>query len=108
MQKPEIIDKIRLDLKGLYLLIIDDMLDSGRTLSHVIEIFKAVQPDSLKTCVLLDKKTTHNVDFEADFVGFRIPNEFVIEYVLDFAERYRQLPCIGVLHPELQNLTEWS
>ena len=108
MQKPEIIDKIRLDLKGLYLLLIDDILDSSRTLSHVTEIFKAMQPASLKTCVLLDKKTTRNVDFEADFVGFRIPNEFVVGYGLDFAERYRQLPCLGVLPPELQNLTKWS
>ena len=108
MQKPEIIDKIRLDLKGLYLLIIDDILDSGRTLSHVTEIFKAMQPDSLKTCVLLDKKTTYNVDFVADFLGFRIPNEFIIGYFLDFADRYRQLQCIGVHHPELQNLAEWS
>ncbi|RCL36457.1 MAG: hypoxanthine phosphoribosyltransferase [Puniceicoccaceae bacterium] len=108
MQKPAIIDKIRLDLKGLYLLITDNILDSGRTLSHVTEIFKAMQPASLKTCVLLDKKTTRNVDFEADFVGFRIPDEFVVGYGLDFAERYRQLPCIGVLRPELQNPPEWS
>ena len=108
MQKPEIIDKIRLDLKGLYLLIIGNILDSGRTLSLVTEIFKAMQPASLKTCVLLDKKTISNVDLEADFVGFRISNEFVIGYSLDLTERYRQLPCIGVLHPKLQNLTEWS
>ncbi len=108
MQKPEIIDKIRLDLKGLYLLIIDGILDSGRALSHVTEIFKAMQPVSLKTCVILDKKTIRNFDFEADFVGFRISNEFVLGYGLDFAEHYRQLPCIGVLSPELQNLTEWS
>jgi hypoxanthine phosphoribosyltransferase len=108
MQKPEIIDKIRLDLKGLDVLIIDDILDSGRTLSHVTEIFKTMQPASLKTCVLLDKKTTRSVDFEADFVGFRIPDEFVVGYGLDFAERYRQLPCIGVLRPELQNPPEWS
>lgn len=108
MQKPEIIDKIRLDLNGLDVLIIDDILDSGRTLSHVTEIFKTMQPASLKTCVLLDKKTTRSVDFEADFVGFRIPDEFVVGYGLDFAERYRQLPCIGVLRPELQNPPEWS
>jgi hypoxanthine phosphoribosyltransferase len=108
IQKPEIIDKIRLDLKGLDVLIIDDILDTGRTLSHVTEIFKTMQPASLKTCVLLDKKTTRSVDFEADFVGFRIPDEFVVGYGLDFAERYRQLPCIGVLRPELQNPPEWS
>ena len=108
MQKPKIIDKIRLDLKGLCLLIIEDILDSGRTLTHVTEIFKAMQPASMKTSVLFDKKTTRNVDFEADFVGFRISNEFVLRYGLDFAERYRQMPCAGVLRPELQNLTEWS
>jgi hypoxanthine phosphoribosyltransferase len=108
MQKPEIIDKVRLDLKDLDVLIIDDILDTGRTLSHVSEIFQAMQPASLKTCVLLDKKTTRSVDFEADFVGFRIPDEFVVGYGLDFAERYRQLPCIGVLRPELQNPPEWS
>jgi hypoxanthine phosphoribosyltransferase len=108
MQKPELIDKIRLDLKGLDVLVLDDILDSGRTLSHVTEILKAMQPASVKTCVLLDKKTTRSVDFEADFVGFRIPDEFVVGYGLDFAERYRQLPCIGVLRPELQNPPEWS
>ena len=108
VQEPEVIDKIRLDLKGEDVLIIDDILDSGATLAHVTKIFKAMEPASLKTCVLLDKKTTRSVDFEADFVGFSIPDEFVVGYGLDFAERYRQLPCIGVLRPELQNPPEWS
>ena len=108
VQTPEIIDKIRLDLKGLDVLIIDDILDSGNTLARVTEIFEAMEPASLKTCVLLDKKTTRSVPFEADFVGFHIPDEFVVGYGLDFAERYRQLPCIGVLRPELQNPPEWS
>ncbi|MDQ8196031.1 hypoxanthine phosphoribosyltransferase [Coraliomargarita sp. SDUM461004] len=107
-QAPEVIDKIRLDLKGLDVLIIDDILDSGNTLARVTEMFRAMEPASLKTCVLLDKKTTRSVDFEADFVGFRIPDEFVVGYGLDFAERYRQLPCIGILRPELQNPPEWS
>jgi hypoxanthine phosphoribosyltransferase len=108
MQEPEVIDKIRLDLKGIDVLVIDDILDSGNTLSRVSQMFQAMEPASLKTCVLLDKKTTRSVDFEADFVGFRIPDEFVVGYGLDFAERYRQLPCIGVLRPELQNPPEWS
>lgn len=108
MQAPEVIDKIRLDLKGRDVLIIDDILDSGHTLSRVFELFQAMEPASLKTCVLLDKKAKRSVDFEADFVGFRIPDEFVVGYGLDFAERYRQLPCIGVLRPELQNPPEWS
>jgi len=108
MQEPEVIDKIRLELKGRHVLIIDDILDSGNTLSRVSQMFQAMEPASLKTCVLLDKKTKRSVDFEADFVGFRIPDEFVVGYGLDFAERYRQLPCIGVLRPELQNPPEWS
>ena len=108
IQAPEIIDKIRLDLKGLDVLVIDDILDSGSTLFLVVEILKAMNPASLKTCVLLDKNTTRTVDFEADFVGFQIPDEFVVGYGLDFAERYRQLPCIGVLRPELQNPPEWA
>ncbi len=108
VQTPEIIDKIRLDIQGIDVLVIDDILDSGVTLTRVTEIFRAMGPASLKTCVLLDKKTTRSVDFEADFVGFRIPDEFVVGYGLDFAERYRQLPCIGTLRPELQNPPEWS
>jgi hypoxanthine phosphoribosyltransferase len=108
VQIPEIIDKIRLELEGMDVLIIDDILDTGNTLSRVSEIFQEMKPASLKTCVLLDKKTTRNVAFEADFVGFRIPDEFVVGYGLDFAERYRQLPCIGVLRPELQNPPAWG
>jgi hypoxanthine phosphoribosyltransferase len=108
LKVPEVIDKIRLDLKGIDVLIIDDILDSGATLAHVTELFQKMGPASLKTCVLLDKNTTRTVDFEADFVGFHIPDEFVVGYGLDFAERYRQLPCIGVLRPELQNPPEWS
>lgn len=108
VQEPEVIDKIRLDLKGLDVLVIDDILDSGATLSNVTMMFQEMEPASLKTCVLLDKKTPRTVDFEADFVGFRIPDEFVVGYGLDFAERYRQLPCIGVLRTELQNPPEWS
>ena len=65
-------------------------------------------PSSLKTCVLLDKHTKRSVEFEADFVGFKIPDEFVVGYGLDFAERYRQLPLIGVLKAELQNPPEWA
>ncbi len=108
VQEPEIIDRIRLDVEGVDVLLIDDILDTGKTLSRVCEIFRKMRPASLRTCVLLDKQTTRAVDFEADFVGFEIPDEFVVGYGLDFAERYRQLPCIGVLKPSLQNPPEWS
>lgn len=107
-RSPHIIDKIRLDLNGLDVLLIDDILDTGRTLSKVSEIVQEMNPASLKTCVLLDKKARRDVDFEADFVGFEIGDEFVVGYGLDFAERYRQLPCIGVLKPELQNPPQWG
>ncbi len=108
VQEPEIIDRIRLDVEDVDVLLIDDILDTGKTLSRVCEIFRKMRPASLRTCVLLDKQTTRAVDFEADFVGFQIPDEFVVGYGLDFAERYRQLPCIGILKPELQNPPEWS
>ena len=108
VQAPEIIGSIRLELKGADVLLIDDILDTGNTLSRVSEIISSMGPASLKTCVLLDKKTRRSVEFEADFVGFKIPDEFVVGYGLDFAERYRQLPCIGILKPELQNPPEWA
>ncbi|MFT4900979.1 MAG: hypoxanthine phosphoribosyltransferase [Lentimonas sp.] len=108
IQAPEIIDRIRLVLNGVDVLLIDDILDTGNTLSRVSAIIKQMGPKSLKTCVLLDKHERRSVDFEADFVGFKIPDEFVVGYGLDFAERYRQLPCIGVLKPELQNPPEWA
>lgn len=108
VQVPEIIDRIRLNLKGLNVLLIDDILDTGTTLSHITKIIRSMEPASVKTCVLLDKTTNRSVDFNADFVGFRIPDEFVVGYGLDFAERYRQLPCIGSLKPELQNPPQWG
>lgn len=108
IQRPEVIDKIRLDLEGMDVLLIDDILDTGNTLKRITEIVRNMGPSSVKTCVLLDKQGRRSVDFEADFVGFTISDEFVVGYGLDFAERYRQLPCIGVLKPELQNPPEWA
>jgi hypoxanthine phosphoribosyltransferase len=102
-QAPEIIDRIRLNIEGSDVLLIDDILDTGNTLAEVSKVLLTMNPASLKTCVLLDKKARRSVEFEADFVGFPIPDEFVVGYGLDFAERYRQLPCIGVLKAEHQN-----
>ncbi|ADE54632.1 hypoxanthine phosphoribosyltransferase [Coraliomargarita akajimensis] len=108
VQEPEVIDRIRLDLKGVDVILIDDILDTGNTLAKITKEIEAMQPASLKTCVLLDKQTPRKVDFNADYVGFEIPDEFVVGYGLDFAERYRHLPCIGVLKPELQNPPQWA
>ena len=101
---PQIVADLTLDIKNRDVLIIDDILDTGKTLSLVTSLAKKLKPASLRSCVLLDKKARREVKFEADFVGFEIPNKFVVGYGLDFAERYRNLPCIGVLKPELQTL----
>jgi len=105
---PRIIDNIRLDLKDRHVLLIDDILDTGSTLNRVTKEIGQREPKSLRTCVLLDKKARRRVQIEADFVGFEIPDEFVVGYGLDFAERYRHLSCIGVLKPELQNPPDWK
>ena len=106
--KPKLLHSLSLDLTNRHVLLIDDILDTGKTLSVVVDIIKKLQPASVRTCVLLDKKGRREVDFTADFVGFEIPDKFVVGYGLDFAERYRNLPCIGVLKPTLQNPPEWA
>lgn len=108
VQAPEIIDRVRLNLKGIHVLLIDDILDTGQTLSRITKTIAEMQPASIKTCVLLDKDAPRAVDFTADYIGFKIPDAFVVGYGLDFAERYRQLPCIGILKPELQNPPVWG
>lgn len=108
VQAPQIIDRIRLELNGVHVLLIDDILDTGQTLSKITGTIAAMEPASIKTCVLLDKDAPRAVEFTADYVGFKIPDAFVVGYGLDFAERYRQLPCIGILKPELQNPPVWA
>lgn len=99
---PQIVASLTLDIANRDVLLIDDILDTGKTLSLVKELALKLNPASLRTCVLLDKKARREVPFEADFVGFQIPDKFVVGYGLDFAERYRNLPCIGVLKKSLQ------
>jgi hypoxanthine phosphoribosyltransferase len=82
-------------------LLVDDILDTGKTLSRVIPKLKALKPRRIKTCVLLDKPARRREDIIADYVGFAIPDLFVVGYGLDFAERYRNLPFVGVLHTEV-------
>ncbi len=105
---PQIIHSLTLDIMNRDVLLIDDILDTGKTLKLVRELILELKPASLRTCVLLDKKGRREVPLEADFVGFEIPDKFVIGYGLDFAERYRNLPCIGVLKPERQQAPTWA
>ncbi|HTT58254.1 MAG TPA: hypoxanthine phosphoribosyltransferase [Opitutaceae bacterium] len=106
--RPEIIHSLTIDIANRHVLLLDDILDTGKTLSVVVNLIKKLNPASVRTCVLLDKPGRREVEFEADFVGFKIPDRFVVGYGLDFAERYRNLPCIGVLKPHLQNPPEWA
>jgi hypoxanthine phosphoribosyltransferase len=80
-------------------LIVDDVLDSGLTLVRISELVQQLQPRSLKSCVLLEKEIPHHGGYRADYVGFRIPNRFIVGYGLDYRERYRNLPYIGTLKP---------
>jgi hypoxanthine phosphoribosyltransferase len=105
---PQIIHSLTLDIMKRDVLLIDDILDTGKTFKLVSELILDLKPASLRTCVLLDKKGRREVPFEADFVGFDIPNKFVVGYGLDFAERYRNLPGIGVLKPEKQVAPAWA
>jgi len=98
--EPRIIDQMKLDVRGHNVLLVDDILDTGKTLAAVAGLIKAKGAADVRTCVLLDKKARRTVPFEADYVGFVIPNEFVVGYGLDFNEQYRNLPCIGVLKPK--------
>ncbi|MBA3849817.1 MAG: hypoxanthine phosphoribosyltransferase [Opitutus sp.] len=98
--KPVVIDNLKLDIAGHDVLLVDDILDTGNTLSAVRELLLAKGAATVRTCVLLDKKARRVVPFDAEYVGFEIPNEFVVGYGLDFNERYRNIPCIGVLKPK--------
>ena len=90
--------ELRLDVRDRDVLLVDDILDTGKTLRAVISKLESMQPRKINTCVLLSKKARREYDIPADYVGFEIPNEFVIGYGLDHAEQHRNLPFIGVLN----------
>ena len=89
------------DIQGRDVLLLDDILDSGNTLAAIREKLSTAGPRSMRVCVLLQKKKVRSRPVDADYVGFEIEDEFVVGYGLDYMERYRNLPCIGVLRNEL-------
>ena len=96
--------ELHLDVRGRDVLLVDDILDTGKTLSRVLPKLRALKPRRIKICVLLDKPSRRVEDIFADYVGFEIPDFFVVGYGLDFAERYRNLPFVGVLHPHIYKM----
>ncbi len=93
--------ELRLSVRGRDVLLVDDILDTGKTLYRVLGKLRALRPRRIKTCVLLNKAARRVEPVEADYAGFEIPDYFVVGYGLDFAEQYRNLPFVGVLHPHV-------
>lgn len=96
-----ILDLMRKDLDQCDIVIVEDIIDSGRTLAHLSRYLQLKGAKSVRTCTLLDKPERREVDFSADYVGQVIPDEFVVGYGLDYDEKYRALPYVGVLKREV-------
>ena len=89
------------DLSGKDVLIVEDILDTGITLSNLVPMLKMRNPNSVKICTILSKPSRRMADIEPDYCGFEVPDEFVVGYGLDYDEKYRNLPYVGVLKPEI-------
>jgi hypoxanthine phosphoribosyltransferase len=89
------------DISGRHVLVVEDIIDTGHTLAYLMENLRSRQPESVRVCTLLSKPARREIDLPVDYVGFEIPDEFVVGYGLDYAEAYRNLPFIGVLKPEV-------
>ncbi|GKQ42284.1 hypoxanthine phosphoribosyltransferase [Companilactobacillus sp. RD055328] len=97
----KILKDLDVSVAGRDVVFIEDIVDTGQTLKYLIELFKTRKAKSVKICTLLDKKENRVANINSDYVGTTVPNEFVVGYGLDFAEKYRNLPYIGVLKPEV-------
>jgi len=96
-----VLDLLRGDLPNVDIIIVEDIIDSGKTLSYLVKYLELKGAHSVKTCTLLDKKERREVDFTPDYIGCDIPDEFVVGFGLDYDEKYRNLPYVGVLKPEV-------
>ncbi len=96
-----ILKDLDINIEGRDVLVVEDIIDSGLTLSYLMRTLEAREPASLEICALMTKPDRREIEVPVRYVGFEIPNAFVIGYGLDFAERYRNLPYVGVLDPEL-------
>ena len=89
------------DIEGKDIIVVEDILDSGNTLSYLLQLLRARKPASMRLCTLLDKPDRRVKEVQVDYTGFTIPDEFVVGYGLDYAEKYRNLPYIGILKPRV-------
>ncbi|MEG6586153.1 hypoxanthine phosphoribosyltransferase [Dendrosporobacter sp. 1207_IL3150] len=89
------------DIEGKHILIVEDIIDSGLTLTYLLENLKSRKPASIKLCTLLNKPERRKAEVQIDYNGFTVPDYFVVGYGLDYAEKYRNLPFIGILKPEV-------
>ena len=96
-----ILKDLDINIENRHVLVVEDIIDSGLTLSYLVRNLESREPASLEICALLTKPERREIEVDVRYVGFEIPNRFVIGYGLDFAERYRNLPYVGVLHDDL-------
>ena len=99
----KIVKDLDQDLTGKDVLIVEDILDTGVTLSHLVPMLQMRNPNSVKICAILSKPSRRQADIEPDYKGFDVPDEFVVGYGLDYDEKYRNLPYVGVLKPQVYN-----
>lgn len=97
----KIIKDLDSELSGKDVLIVEDILDTGVTLSNLVPMLKMRNPNSVRICAILDKPSRRRADIQADYTGFQVPDEFVVGYGLDYDEKYRNLPYVGVLKPSV-------
>lgn len=96
-----IIKDLDASVEGRHVILVEDIIDSGLTLSYLLDLLRRRNAQSVKIITLLDKPNNRMVDIKSDYCGFEVPDEFVVGYGLDYAERYRNLPYIGILKPEV-------
>ena len=101
-----ILKDLNTSIAGRHVIVVEDIVDTGLTLHYLYENLRTRQPASLKVCALLDKREARKREVEVEYVGFHCPNEFVVGYGLDYRGRYRNLPFIGVLRPEVYRKAE--
>lgn len=97
----KIVKDLDADLTGKNILIVEDILDTGITLSNLVPMLRMRNPNSIRLCTILSKPSRRKADIEPDYLGYEVPDEFVVGYGLDYDEKYRNLPYVGVLKPEI-------